>query len=69
MTPRDPAYEYELAALEEACREYLAAREAGQYEWSLMLCGNLIAHLASVYKLAPPAGIVDVPAMFRRETR
>lgn len=63
----DPAYEHELAALEEECRSFLAARESGEFVAQLFVCGRLTVQCAIVYKLSPPARFVDVADLFRRE--
>ena len=63
----DPAYRYEQEQLAIACRDYLTAWEAGDQTMIQLLAGIVTGRCAAVYKLSPPAGILDVPAMFRRE--
>lgn len=63
----DPAYEHELGVLEELCRKFLDARERGDFDACLLLCGQMTAQHATIYKLSPPAGILDPATLFRRD--
>lgn len=63
----DPAYEFEFAELDSTVDDYRKAREAGDFQMTMLFVGMMTAKLANIYKLSPPAGIIDVPAMFKRE--
>jgi hypothetical protein len=64
----DPAYQFEMDQLAERCREFLAAHQAANEMAMLLQAGMLTAQCAVVYKLSPPSGLVDIPALFRRDT-
>lgn len=72
----DPAYDFEFERLERLCRNFLAIREEARahpdrhevaFAASLLVTGMLISQLAAIYKLSPPAGILDPATLFARE--
>lgn len=63
----DPAYREELATLGNLCREFVAQEDAENGDGMLLVCGMMLAQLAAIYRLSPPAGLIDVPAMFQRD--
>ena len=68
----DPAYEYEMGELATICQSFtdiwkVHQEQGGQEHEALLVCGMLLGQLAAVYKLSPPGGLIDVPALFRRD--
>lgn len=63
----DPAYAYEFDQLAAACESFLAAHKEGSHLGMLFTCGVLTGQCAAVYKLSPPGGLIDIPAMFVRD--
>lgn len=63
----DPAYEHELAELDRFVVEYQTARAAGDFDVVLFICGKMLAQHAAIYKLSPPAGLLDPADLFARE--
>jgi len=68
MTHPDPAYRFEQAKMADLCLAYLEAYEKGDALGTMLITGQITAQCATIYKLSPPGGLVDVPAMFRRDT-
>ena len=67
MSHPDPAYRYEQDKLANLCRDYLKAHEAEDQTATQILTGMIIGQCAAIYKLSPPAGLIDVPSMFKRD--
>lgn len=63
----DPAYQFELEKMDSLCRDYLTARADSNSVVVLLLLGMMTAQHAAIYKLSPPAGILDPADLFRRE--
>lgn len=63
----DPAYAFEQARLAELCRSFLQAHERGDFDGMLFLTGALTAQTAALWRLSPPAGILDPAQLFARE--
>lgn len=67
MSHPDPAYRYEQSRLAALCRDYIKAYEAEDQTAIQLLTGMIIGQGAAIYKLSPPAGLIDVPSMFKRD--
>lgn len=63
----DPAYRFELEKLDSLVADYVKAREANDGSATMLVLGMMTAQLAALYKLSPPAGLIDVPGLFRRD--
>jgi hypothetical protein len=63
----DPAYAFEYDRLADLCRVFLSAHEKGDELGMPLATGQITAQCAAIYKLSPPAGVLDVAALFRRE--
>lgn len=63
----DPAYRAELEKLDSLVADYVKARAANDAVAVLLLLGMMTAQHAVIYKLSPPAGLIDVAAMFVRD--
>jgi hypothetical protein len=63
----DPAYRTELEALDRIVADYVQARATGDDFLTQLLTGMMTAQLAAIYKLSPPAGLVDIPSLFVRD--
>ncbi len=63
----DPAYRHELAELDRIIADYVQARANGDDFLTQLLTGMMTAQLAAIYKLSPPAGLVDMAALFTRD--
>lgn len=62
----DPAYLHELERLAEECRGFLAAFGTDDFDAAIYHAGRLHLQAISVYKLSPPAGIIDIPSLYKR---
>lgn len=67
MSTDDPAYRYEFDKLAEFCATFLDVHSRDEHEMMLLATGAITAQCASIYKLAPPGGLIDVAEMFRRD--
>jgi hypothetical protein len=62
----DPAYAFEFDRLADLCHEFLAAHAPGDEGSMLLVTGMMLVQLATIYKLSPPAGILDPRTLFER---
>ncbi len=60
----DPAYEHEMGVMENMCREFILARDENDFGRQLLYCGAILGQCAVIYKLSPPAGIMNPKDLF-----
>lgn len=60
----DPAYEHELEKMENLCKEFILAREEKDFGRQILYVGAILGQCAVIWKLSPPAGIMDPRTLF-----
>lgn len=60
----DPAYQHEMNELRKLSAYFIEAHDKKDFFSQLLLSGMMLAQTVKIYKLSPPAGILDPKKLF-----